>query len=86
MNKAKLKALNLAIESVTLSRLETRSKQRVIDILKRLKAEDPVYQAIRDFEPTSDQRPGYEALVAWLESVTPFRLREEAANDDQVDQ
>lgn len=32
----------------------------------------PIIQAIRDFMPTSEQRAGYEALIAWLESTTPF--------------
>jgi hypothetical protein len=39
--------------------------------VQRLRA---IEQAIRDFQPTKEQQAGYDALVAWLESTTPFVL------------
>jgi len=39
--------------------------------VQRLRA---IEQAIRDFQPTTEQQAGYDALVAWLESTTPFVL------------
>jgi len=33
-----------------------------------------IEQAIRDFQPTKEQQAGYDALVVWLESTTPFVL------------
>lgn len=42
---------------------------------------NPITQAIRDFMPTTDQQAGYDALVAWLESTTPFTL-EDGRNTD----
>lgn len=38
---------------------------------------DPITQAIRDFMPTVEQKAGYDALVAWLESTTAFTELEE---------
>ena len=39
--------------------------------VQRLRA---IEQAIRDFQPTKEQQAGYDALVVWLESTTPFVL------------
>jgi len=67
-------AINIAVACVMGSHLGLQTKREVIDTLRRLEQEDPVYQAIRDFTPTADQQLGYDALVAWLEATTPFRL------------
>jgi len=52
--------------------------------VQRLRA---IEQAIRDFQPTKEQQAGYDALVAWLESVTPFVLKpeKERKTHDTVD-
>lgn len=34
----------------------------------------PIEQAIRDFQPTTEQRAGYLALIDWIESTTSFEL------------
>lgn len=48
-------------------------------------APNPIIQATRDFMPTQEQRAGYEALIAWLESTTPFREDAETAAQEPAD-
>jgi SOS-response transcriptional repressor LexA len=45
---------------------------RTIKVIETERQPSPIEQAIRDFDPTTEQVAGFEALLDWLESTTSF--------------